>query len=181
MAESVFMLIREKKGQRSFFNGILAVVAGILSFAWPEWLYMMVGIYFLALALMFIYFRGNTFLTATSAIAGLFILFNPQLIPITFALFLVVFGVVSLFSGVFVWVGAIALVIAVILFLHPGSIAYLAGIFLLIFGIKHLLDLFQESRGMELWCNDLSTLKIAPCVSFDFFGCRRFEGCEPGN
>ncbi len=105
MATSFYVLISERRGQRPLLNGILAVLAGICSLIWPEWLYMMVGVYFLLLAFLSLYFKGNTLLTATAAVAGLFIFIYPALIPVTFAIFLIVFGLVSIMTSVFVWVG----------------------------------------------------------------------------
>ena len=149
MATSFYVLISERRGQRPLLNGIVAVLAGICSLTWPEWLYMMVGVYFLLLAFLSLYFKGNSLLTATAAVAGIFIFIYPALIPVTFAIFLIVFGLVSIMTSVFVWVGVIALMMAGILFLHPGSIGYLAGIFLLIYGLKHLVDLIQETRSSK--------------------------------
>lgn len=149
MAQSFYVLISERRGQRPLMNGVLATLAGICSLIWPEWLYMMVGVYFLLLAVLSFYFKGNSLLTAAAAVAGIFIFVYPALIPVTFAIFLIVFGLISILTSVFVWVGVVALLIAGILFLHPGSIGYLAGIFLLIYGLKHLFDLIQQARSGE--------------------------------
>lgn len=149
MATSFYILVSERRGQQPLFNGLLATIAGIICLIWPEWLYMMVGIYFIIMALLSLYFKGNTLLTATAAIAGIFIFIYPALIPVTFAIFLIIFGLISIMTSFFVWVGVVALIMAGILFLYPGSIGYLAGIFLLLFGLKHLFDLVQEARGNE--------------------------------
>ena len=147
MATSFYVLINERRGQRPLINGLIAVITGIICLVRPELLYVMVGAYLILLALLSLYFKGNSLLTASAAVAGIFIFIYPTLIPITFAIFLIIFGLISIMTNVFIWVGVVALIMAGILFMHPGSIGYLAGIFFLIYGLKHLLDLFQQARG----------------------------------
>ncbi|HKJ47131.1 MAG TPA: hypothetical protein VJ991_14960 [Balneolales bacterium] len=146
---SFFILIQEKQGQKPFIHGIFAVIAGIFTLIWPNWLYMLVGGFFLLWALLTIYFKGNSFLAASSAVAGIFILIYPELIPVTFALFMIIFGIISILTASLTWLGVFALLIALILFMHPGSIAYLAGLFLLIYGLRQLFELFQQYRNDE--------------------------------
>ena len=98
-------------------------------------------------ALMTVYFRGNSFLAASSAVAGIFIMIYPELIPVTFAIFMVIFGIISILTAYLTWLGVFALLVAVILFVHPQSIAYMSGIFLIIYGVRHLFELYQEYRS----------------------------------
>lgn len=143
---SFYILIQDKNGQRPLIHGILSVMVGIFTLIWPNWLYILVGGFFLLWAMMTIYFHGNSFLAATSAVAGIFIIIFPELIPVTFAIFMIFFAVIAILTATFTWLGIISLLIAIILFVNPQSIAYMAGIFLIIYGVRHLVDLFQQYR-----------------------------------
>lgn len=146
MATSIRIYLSEKKKSRSIINGVLAVIAGLGALIWPNFLYYFVGIYLIALAIVFFLFRFNSFLTASALLAGIFIWIFPESIPITFALFMIILGLITLLSGGLLTIGVISLTMATLLFVFPGLISYLIGIFLLLYGLTHLIYLLQQSR-----------------------------------
>lgn len=145
MYQEVRYTVYRSSGQRKLLNALLAIVTGVLTFIWPNFLYYIVAGYLVALSLLLFAFRVSSFLTALSALTALLIFLLPELIPYTFAFFLAVFGLTMLISLHLAPLGIISLVFAVLIIANPGSVAYMIGAFLLLYGFIHVVNFIQES------------------------------------
>lgn len=148
MFEQYRIEIDYKPRQRQLLNGLLALATGILTLGYPNFLYLIVGGYLLALGLLFMAFRIPAGHAALPIVAGGIILIFPELIPFTFAGFLTLFGLVLVISFQFSLLGVITLVIAALTFANPGWIAYTIAVFLLVYAVSNLIRLYRES-GMR--------------------------------
>src|SRR5699024_11612585 len=79
-------------------NALLALASCILILIDHNFLYLIAGGYLIALGALFIPFRIPTPLAIIPIIAGILILIFPELIPITIAVFLGLFGLLLLLS-----------------------------------------------------------------------------------
>ncbi|HLR76307.1 MAG TPA: hypothetical protein VK106_01515, partial [Balneolaceae bacterium] len=82
----------ENRTTHHLWNALLALATGVLTLIFPNFLYLIAGVYLIALGLLFIPFRIPTPFAAIPIIGGLIILIFPTLIPITLAVFLGLFG-----------------------------------------------------------------------------------------
>jgi len=147
MASFVQIVVNRKSGQHTFINALLAIITGILTLVYPQFLYMIAGAYLIVTGLVFFFFNFNTFLTAVTILAGILIYIFPNFIPYTFAFFLLILGITTAMSGGLSFIGIISILLAVLLLSVPGSIAYFIAAFMLLYGIKNVLDLIQASRN----------------------------------
>ena len=132
--------------KRQWINALLALATGLLTLAYPNFLYLIAGGYLVALGMLFILFRIPSILSAVPIVAGVFILIFPTLIPITFATFLGVFGFILLLIFRFSITGVLTLIIAALIITNPDSVAYLIAAFLLLYGVSNLIRLYQDGR-----------------------------------
>lgn len=139
--------IQYKSSERQIFNALLALATGILTLVYPSFLYLIAGGYLIALGLTFLYFKTPPVIAAFPILAGVFIFLFPDVIPITMAVFLGIFGVILLLSFGFAFMGIFTLIIAALIISNPDSIAYLIAAFLLLYGFSNLIRLFQQNRG----------------------------------
>jgi|GEM_PF-262564 len=139
--------IQYKSRERRILNALLALVTGVLTLIYPSLLYLIVGGYLVALGVLFLYFKVPAIIAAFPFLTGLFIFLFPDVIPITFAVFLGFFGLIMLLSFGFVFMGILTLVIAALILSNPDSVAYLIAAFLLLYGFSNLLRLFQQGPG----------------------------------
>lgn len=147
MYQQFHISVQYKSRERRILNALLAVVTGLLTLTYPNFLYLIAGGYLVALGLLFIYFRTPAVIAALPMLAGVIIFIFPELIPITFALFLGFFGLILLMAFQFAVMGFLTLIIAVLIIMNPDSVAYLIAAFLLLFGITNLIKLYQQRNN----------------------------------
>ncbi len=147
MIQSFRVNIQHKSKERRILNALLALLTGILTLTYPNFLYLIAGGYLVALGLVFIYARTPAVIAAIPILAGILIFAFPELIPITFAVFLGFFGLILLLAFQFSIMGFLTLIIAVLIIMNPDSVAYFIAAFLLLYGISNLIQLFQQRRN----------------------------------
>jgi len=96
---------QQKSKQRRTLNALLALATGVLTLIYPNFLYLIVGGYLMALGLLFLAFRTPPIIAAFPIIASILIFIFPELIPVTFAAFLGFFGLILLLSFGFMVMG----------------------------------------------------------------------------
>lgn len=136
--------ISYKTRERQIYNALLALATGVLTIVYPSLLYLIAGGYLIALGLMFLYFKTPAVIAAFPILAGTFIFIFPDVIPVTFAVFLGFFGLILLLSFGFMFMGILTLIIAALIISNPDSVAYLIAAFLLLYGVSNLIKLFQK-------------------------------------
>ena len=139
--------VQYKNRERHILNALLALVTGVLSLIYPNFLYLIAGGYLIALGGVFAIFRLPTGVAALPIVTGIIIFIFPDLIPITFAVFLGIFGAVFLFGFQFSILGIVTLIIAALILINPNSIAYFIAFFLLIYAISSLIRIYQHWQG----------------------------------
>ena len=138
--------IEHKSRERRILNALLALVTGILTLTYPNFLYLIAGGYLIALGLVFMYARTPAIIAAFPMITGVLIFVFPEVIPITFAVFLAFFGVILLMAFQFSIMGFLTLIIAVLIIMNPDSVAYFIAAFLLLYGATNMIKYFQNPR-----------------------------------
>lgn len=138
--------IEHKSRERRILNALLAVVTGILTLTYPDFLYLIAGGYLLALGLVFLYAQTPAIISSVPIITGILIFVFPDVIPITFAVFLGFFGLILLMAFQFSIMGFITLFIAILIVMNPDSVAYFIATFLLLYGATNLIKYFQNPR-----------------------------------
>lgn len=146
MIQSFRIQVHHKPREQRILNALLALVTGILTLTYPNFLYLIAGGYLIALGLVFMYARIPAIIAAVPMITGILIFVFPEVIPITFAVFLGFFGLILLMAFQFSIMGFITLLIAVLIVMNPDSIAYFIAAFLLLYGATNLIKLFQNPR-----------------------------------
>lgn len=146
MIQSFQINIHHKSRERRILNALLALLTGILTLTYPNFLYLIAGGYLVAFGLIFIYAKTPPVIAAVPILAGLLIFVLPELIPITFAVFLGFFGFILLLTFQLSIMGFLTLIIAILIIINPDSVAYFIAAFLLLYGISNLIQLFQERR-----------------------------------
>jgi hypothetical protein len=147
MLQQYHVQISYKTRERQILNALLALVTGLLTWVYPNFLYLIAGGYLVALGIIFLTFKTPPALAAIPIIAGVLIFIFPELIPVTFAAFLGLFGLMLLFAFQFSFMGFLTLIIAVLIIMNPDSIAYLIAAFLLLYGVSNLIRLFQNRKN----------------------------------
>jgi hypothetical protein len=135
-----------KSRERRTLNALLALVTGVLTLIYPNFLYLIAGGYLVALGLLFVFVRTPAVIAGLPIVAGLLIFIFPELIPYTFAGFLGLFGVILLMSFQFTLMGFLTILIAILILMNPESVAYFIAAFLLLFGFSSLIRLFYKGR-----------------------------------
>lgn len=139
-------------GERRILNALLAIITGLLTLIYPNFLYLIAGGYLLALGLILIYYRIPAFIAALPIVAGVMIFLFPELIPYTFAIFLGFFGLVFLMAFQFAILGFLTLIIAVLTIMNPDWVAFMIAAFLILYGTSDLIRYIryrQSSRQIE--------------------------------
>jgi len=144
MLEQFQISINYRKRERHILNVLLALLTGILTLIYPNFLYLITGGYLVALGVLFIAFRLPSTLSAIPIVAGVLIFIFPELIPVTFASFLGLFGFALLFGFQFAVIGILTLVIAVLILANPDSVAYLVASFLLLYAVSNIIQLYRH-------------------------------------
>lgn len=144
MLEQFQISVDYRQRERHILNVLLALLTGILTLIYPNFLYLIAGGYLVALGVLFIAFRLPSTLSAIPIVAGVLIFIFPELIPVTFAAFLGLFGFALLFGFQFAVIGILTLIIAVLILANPDSVAYLIAGFLLIYAVSNLIQLYQH-------------------------------------
>ncbi len=144
MLEQYRIQINYKNRERQILNALLALITGLLTLIYPNFLYLIAGSYLVALGILFVGFRISPALSAVPIVAGILIFIFPELIPVTFAAFLGLFGLILFFGFQFSVVGVLTVIIAVLIASNPDSVAYLIATFLLIYAVSHLIRLYQQ-------------------------------------
>jgi hypothetical protein len=65
------------------------------------------------------------------------------LIPITFGIFLAIFGLILFFSFSLSILGVLTFIIGVLIYMNPDSIAYFIAAFMLLYSVNNLISLFK--------------------------------------
>lgn len=146
MFNQYYIRIQHRTRERQMINALLALATGLLTLAYPSFLYLIAGGYLVALGVLFIFFRVPATLSAVPIVAGVIIFIFPELIPITFAVFLGLFGLILLLIFRFTLTGVLTLIIAALIVTNPDSVAYLVAAFLLLYGVSNLIQLYQDRR-----------------------------------
>lgn len=144
-----FQITQHKTRERRIVNSLLALLTGILTLTYPNFLYLIAGGYLVALGILFFWSRTPAVIAALPLVTGIVIFLLPELIPITFAVFLGFFGLILLMAFQFSIMGFLTLLIAVLIIMNPDSVAYLIAAFLLLYGISNLIRLFRQSRDQK--------------------------------
>jgi len=144
MLEQFQIRIDYRKRERHILNVLLALLTGVLTLIYPNFLYLIAGGYLVALGVLFIAFRLPSTLSAIPIVAGVLIFIFPELIPVTFAAFLGLFGFALLFGFQFAVIGVLTLVIAVLILANPDSVAYLIASFLLLYAVSNIIQLYRH-------------------------------------
>jgi len=139
--------IQYKTQERQILNALLAIVTGLLTLIYPNFLFLIAGGYLLALGLLLMFFKMPPIIAAFPIIAGILIFIFPELIPFTFAGFLGFFGLILLLAFQFVIIGFLTLIIAVLIIMNPDWVAYLIAAFLLLYGVSNLIRLYRFRGG----------------------------------
>ena len=138
--------IRYKSRERQILNALLALITGVLTLIYPNFLYLIAGGYLMALGLLLIYYKTPAIIAAFPVLTAVLIFIFPELIPITFAVFLGFFGLILLLSFGFVLTGILTLIIAGLIIGNPDSVAILIAAFLLLYAVSNLIGLYQDRR-----------------------------------
>ena len=149
MFEQYQIRIGYRTRERQIINALLALATGVLTLGYPNFLFLIAGGYLLALGILFLIFRVPSVISIIPAIAGLVIMIFPDLIPITFAMFLGFFGLILLFIFRFTVTGALTLLLAILIILNPDSVSYLIAAFLILYGVSNLIHMYQDSRYQD--------------------------------
>lgn len=144
MLEQYQIRVQYRNRERQVLNALLALVTGILTLIYPNFLYLIAGGYLVALGILFVMFRIPSTLSAVPIVAGIIIFIFPELIPATFAVFLGLFGFILLFGFQLALIGIITLIIAALIITNPDSVAYLIAAFLLLYAISNLIRFYQN-------------------------------------
>lgn len=144
MFNQIHLRIQEQSRQRQQINALLALLTGVLTLIYPDFLYLIAGGYLVALGLLFVIFQLPAAISALPIIAGTLIFIFPDLLPVTFGLFLALFGLLMLFAFQFSVFGAFTLIIALLTFINPDWIAYLIASFLLLYGVTNGIRYYRE-------------------------------------
>lgn len=147
MFEQYQLQIDYRVRERQILNALLALATGVLTLIYPNFLYLIAGGYLLALGILFAAFRMPSGVAAIPVVGGILIFIFPELIPVTFAVFLGLFGLMLLFGFQFTVVGVLTLLIAALIVANPASIAYLVASFLLLYGVSNLIRLYQGQQN----------------------------------
>lgn len=139
--------IQYKSRERQTLNALLALITGVLTLVYPNFLYLIAGGYLMALGLLLIYYKTPAIIAVFPILTAVLIFIFPELIPITFAVFLGFFGLILLLAFGFVLTGILTLIIAGLIIGNPDSVAILIAAFLLLYAISNLIGLFQEKRN----------------------------------
>ncbi len=139
--------VQYKTRERQILNALLAIVTGLLTLIYPNFLFLIAGGYLLALGLLLIYFKIPAVIAAFPLVAGILIFVFPELIPYTFAGFLGFFGFILLLAFQLTIVGFLTLIIAVLIIMNPDWVAYLIAAFLLLYGVSNLIRLYRFRGG----------------------------------
>jgi len=135
-----------ESGQRKLMNALLALLTGILTLVYPNFLYYIFGGYMVVLGLLLLYYKISSFLTVIAFLGGIFVFLFPESIPLTAGIFLAIMGFTLLFSFGFTVLGILTLIISAVIFANPESIAYMIAVFLLLYSLTYFIKLIQESR-----------------------------------
>ncbi|MFO7846330.1 MAG: hypothetical protein R6V27_07205 [Balneolaceae bacterium] len=139
--------VQYKSRERQILNAVLTLATGILTLIYPSFLYLIAGGYLIALGLLFVAFKTPPVIAAFPILTGIFIFVFPDVIPVTFAVFLGFFGLILLLSFGFVFMGILTLIMSGLIITNPDSVAYLIAAFLLLYGVSNLIKLFQQKSG----------------------------------
>lgn len=143
MFEHYQIRFKERRKEHQVLSAILTLAAAILTFVYPNFLYIIAGGYLIALGIFFLISKMPTPIIALPIIAGIFIMLFPNFIPYTFAGFLILFGAV--FFPFIRTLGILAILIAVIILLNPQTVAIFIALFMLIYAVSDLIG-FYKSR-----------------------------------
>lgn len=143
----ITFLNQYKPRERRILNAVLALVTGVLTLIYPNFLYLIAGGYLIALGVLFLWFRTPAFIAGLPLVTGIIIFLFPEVIPVAFALFLGFFGLILLLAFQFAIMGFLTLIIAVLIVMNPESVAYLIATFLLLYGISNLIRLFRDNQN----------------------------------
>lgn len=149
MFEQYSIQVSYKNREREILNALLALATGCLTLIYPNFLFLIAGGYLVALGLLFIAFRISPGLSSIPIVTGVIIFIFPELIPVTFAVFLGLFGFILLFGFQFAVVGVMTLVIALLIIMNPDSVAYLIATFLLIYSVSSLIRFYQNRHNTD--------------------------------
>ncbi|MEX0720306.1 MAG: hypothetical protein WD059_06540 [Balneolaceae bacterium] len=130
--------------ERQVVNVLLTLATGILTLIFPNFLYLIAGVYLVALGVLFIVVKIPATLSAIPILTGLLIFIFPELIPITFAAFLIFFGLIMLLIFGLTVMGIITLIIAALIIMNPDYVAYLIAFFLLLYAITNLIQFYRD-------------------------------------
>lgn len=146
MRSTFHINVQYRTNERRLLNTVLAILTGILTLVYPDFLYLIAAGYLLALGILMFVYKIPAIIAAFPIVAGALIFLFPELIPYTFAAFLGFFGVILLMAFQFAIIGFLTLIIAVLIFMNPDSVAYLIAAFLMMYGVSDLIRYYRESQ-----------------------------------
>lgn len=144
MFEHFQIQFKERRKEHQVLSAILTLAAAILTFIYPNFLYIIAGGYLIALGIFFMIFKMPAPIIALPVVAGFVIMLFPNFIPYTFAGFLILFG--AFFFPFIRMLGILAILIAVIILLNPQTVAIFIALFLLIYALSDLIGFYRSRR-----------------------------------
>lgn len=147
MFENYQIRFRKRSKGNQILNVTLTLIAGILTLIYPNFLYLIIGGYLIALGIFFLISKLPTPVVALPIVAGLIIILLPELIPFTFATFLIIFGAVMFL--LFRLLGILSILTAVLILMNPDLVAYFAAFFMLTYAISELVGYYKAHQEKE--------------------------------
>lgn len=144
MRSTYHINVQYRTNERRLLHAFLAILTGVLTLVYPDFLYLIAAGYLLALGTIMIIYKIPAFIAAFPIVTGVVIFLFPELIPYTFAAFLGFFGVILLMAFQFTVIGFLTLIIAILIFMNPDSVAYLIAVFLMLYGASDLIRYYRE-------------------------------------
>lgn len=141
--QQFFVEIKEENPNRRLMNGIIALLTGGFTLAYPEFLTTVLAAYLIATGLVYLLFRSAVFVGAAAIVAGIFIFVFPTFIPYAFAFFLLVLALGSILSGGLSFLGIIAFLFALIILSNPFFVNHAIAAFLLFYGVMGVVAWFK--------------------------------------
>lgn len=147
MLEYYHIRFRERPQKQQLLAALCTLSAAILTFIFPNFLYLIAGGYLILLGVLFLIGKFPAPVITLPLVAGIIIFLFPEIIPFTFAGFLLIFG--ALLFLLFKPLGILTLIIAVIILINPESIALFIALFMLIYAISDIVNYAKARRIRE--------------------------------
>lgn len=148
--QQFYMEIKEENPNRRLINGLIAVLTGVFTLIWPDFLPVLIAAYLISTGIVYFFFRKAAFIGAASIVAGIFIFAFENLIPYAFAFFLFILAFGSILSGGLSLIGIMAFIFGLIIISNPVFVTYVIAGFLLFYGLLGLMAWWKKKSNHPL-------------------------------